>query len=177
MVPGSGMGRTRLDAGRVNAGRAEVGGVESGRVETGSVESGTAQSGNRGGNLRSNSAVARIILIDDDFLFANLVRHRLAADGHEVEYNEGAFGALTAIRRGRYDLILIDVQMPEIGGPKLVEILRSRGIGSATILLMSSICESELKRTAETFGANGYLCKGWGLDQIAARVREVVRGA
>jgi len=119
--------------------------------------------------------LARIILIDDDALFANLVRRRLSSNGHEVEYNEGAFGALTAVRRGTWDVILVDVQMPEIQGPKLVEILRSRGVGSASILLMSSIPEPELESTARSYGADGYICKGWGLDRIARRVDAAVR--
>lgn len=119
--------------------------------------------------------MAHIILIDDDPLFANLVRSRLTANGHEVEYNQGAFGALTAVRRGTYDLILVDVQMPDIAGPKLVELLRGRGVGSACILLMSSIPEDQLEAAARSFGANGYLCKGWGIEQIAARVESVTR--
>lgn len=120
--------------------------------------------------------MSRIILIDDDALFASLVRRRLASNGHEVEYNEGAFGALTAVRKGTWDVILVDVQMPEIQGPKLVELLRSRGVGSARILLMSSIPEAELVSTARSFGADGYICKGWGLERIAGRVEAAARG-
>ncbi|MBN2191352.1 MAG: response regulator [Polyangiaceae bacterium] len=119
--------------------------------------------------------MARIILIDDDALFANLVRRRLTASGHEVVYNEGAFGALTAVRNGTWDVILVDVQMPQIQGPKLVDLLRSRGVGSACILFMSSIPEPELRSTAQSAGANGYICKGWGLERIANRVDAVAR--
>lgn len=114
--------------------------------------------------------MAHVILIDDDPLFANLVRSRLREAGHEVSYNEGAFGALTAVRKARPDLILIDVQMPEIEGPKLVNYLRGRDDDAACILLMSSIPESKLRATATSYGADGYVCKGWGVVQIASRV-------
>ena len=75
--------------------------------------------------------MARIILIDDDRVFARLVEARLQADGHEVHWSEGAFGVLTEVRRGRYQFILVDVQMPGIEGPALVDCLRSRGIGDS----------------------------------------------
>ncbi len=121
--------------------------------------------------------MARIILIDDDPLFAGLVRKRLEADGHSVEYNEGAFGALTAVRHGRHDLILVDVQMPQIEGPQLVKVLRDRGVQSARILLMSSIEESDLQRKSQDYGAHGYICKGWGLEEIASCVGRETRRA
>lgn len=116
--------------------------------------------------------MARVILIDDDPLFANLVRSRLREAGHEVSYNEGAFGALTAVRKAQPDLILVDVQMPEIEGPKLVDYLRGRDDAAARILLMSSIPESKLRAAATSYGADGYVCKGWGVVQIASRVED-----
>jgi len=118
--------------------------------------------------------LARIILIDDDPIFANLVQQQLTKAGHKVSYNEGAFGALTAVRKAQPDLILVDVEMPEIKGPKLVDYLRGRDVGSARILLMSSIPEPELQRAAQSYGADGYICKGWGVVQIATRVAEAL---
>ncbi len=114
--------------------------------------------------------MARVILIDDDRLFAELVRRRLEDEGHSLVYNEGAFGALTAVRRGRYDVILMDVEMPGIGGPKLVEYLRDRGVGGARIILTSSIPEQRLRQVAAAYGAHDYFCKDWGLERLVGLV-------
>ncbi len=112
-----------------------------------------------------------VILIDDDPVFAHLVQRRLERDGHQVEYNRGAFGALTAVRQRNYDVILVDVQMPGIGGPKLVEFLRDRGVGHARIILMSSIAEEQLRSAMLTHGAHAYFCKGWGVDRLASLIQ------
>lgn len=112
--------------------------------------------------------MARIILIDDDRVFARLVETRLRADGHEVHWNEGAFGALTEVRNGGYQVILVDVQMPGIEGPALVDCLRTRGIGESRIILMSSIPEAKLRALAIQFGVDAYFPKGHHLDNLAA---------
>jgi len=111
--------------------------------------------------------MARIILIDDDRVFARLVEARLQADGHEVHWSEGAFGVLTEVRRGRYQFILVDVQMPGIEGPALVDCLRSRGIGDSRIILMSSIREDKLRELAIKYGVDAYFPKGHKLDNLA----------
>jgi two-component system response regulator MprA len=119
--------------------------------------------------------MARVILIDDDPLFADLVRRCLEQDGHSVEYNRGAYGALTAVRKGRYDVILVDVEMPGIEGPKLVEYLRERGVGGARIVLTSSVPEARLRQLVCAYGAHEYFCKGWGLERLIAAVRAADR--
>ena len=114
--------------------------------------------------------MARIILIDDDRVFARLVQTRLSADGHDVHWNEGAFGVLTAIRRVEYQIILMDVQMPEIGGTALLSCLRTRGVGEARVILMSSLPEPKLKMLAVEAGADAYFPKRHDLDNLAGIV-------
>ena len=111
-----------------------------------------------------------VFLVDDDPTFVDLACRRLQQDGHAVEYNEGAFGVLKAFRRKQYVVILIDVNMPYIDGPKLVELMRIRGIGRARIVFISAIGEKELKRAASAHGIETYFCKGWGLDRLAQLV-------
>jgi DNA-binding response OmpR family regulator len=111
--------------------------------------------------------MARIILIDDDRVFARLVQTRLTAGGHTVDWNEGAFGVLTAIRRVEYQVILMDVQMPEIEGTALLSCLRTRGVGAARVILMSSLPEPKLKALAVEAGADAYFPKQHNLDNLA----------
>jgi DNA-binding response OmpR family regulator len=114
--------------------------------------------------------MARIILVDDDRLFARLVQARLSADGHEVDWHEGAFGALTQIRKGSYDVILMDVQMPGIEGPALLGCLDSRSVGKARIVLMSSIPEDKLRALAQERGADAYFPKRHHIDRLASMI-------
>ncbi len=119
--------------------------------------------------------MAQVLVIDDDPLFATLVKHRLAAAGHQVAYNEGPFGALTVARRGGYELILIDVQMPDIEGPQLVDCFRSRGTPGLRIILMSSLPEQEVVGLAEKSGADAAFCKTSGLDKLEGIVKSVLQ--
>jgi DNA-binding response OmpR family regulator len=114
--------------------------------------------------------MARIILVDDDRLFARLVQARLSADGHDVDWHEGAFGALTQIRRGGYDVILMDVQMPGIEGPALLGCLDRHGPERARVVLMSSIAEERLRALAEERGADAYFPKRHHIDHLARMV-------
>ena len=113
--------------------------------------------------------MAHIILVDDDRLFARLVQARLSADGHEVDWHEGAFGALTQIRKGSYDVILMDVQMPGIEGPALLGCLDSRSVGKARIVLMSSL-EDKLRSLAQERGADAYFPKRHHIDRLASMI-------
>jgi CheY-like chemotaxis protein len=114
--------------------------------------------------------MARVFLIDDDPVFAGLVRQRLEELGHSLVFNYGAFGALTAVRQMPYDVILVDVRMPDIEGPKLVELFRNRGVGRARIVLISTLGEEALKRATEAHGAHGYFCKEWGLERLVSLI-------
>lgn len=118
--------------------------------------------------------MAQVLVIDDDPLFAALVKIRLTAAGHEVMYNEGPFGALTAARHGAYELILIDVQMPGIEGPQLVDCFRSRGNPSLRIVLMSSLPEQQVIGLAAKAGADAAFCKTTGLEKLAGIVQSVL---
>lgn len=118
--------------------------------------------------------MAQVLVIDDDPLFATLVKIRLAAAGHDVAYNEGPLGALTAARRGSYELILIDVQMPGIEGPQLIDCFRTRAGSGLRIILMSSLPESQVEGLAKKAGADAAYCKTSGLDKLEGIVREVL---
>ena len=119
--------------------------------------------------------MARVILIDDDPAFGRAAAARLTADGHEVTFNAGAFGAVAAVCDGRYDLVLVDVLMPCMEGTKLIEYLPRQRIGGAQVLLVSSIAENKLRDLAITCGADGYVWKHAGLDHLSHVVRHSIQ--
>lgn len=125
------------------------------------------------GRLAERHEMARIIIIDDDPLFTKLLSHQLTSAGHKVVHNLGSEGALTAVRQQTFDLILVDVQMPGIEGPKLVEYFRSRGVGGARIVLMSSLPEEVVKRLAQEYGADAAFCKTSGIRPLLSLVQAV----
>ena len=120
----------------------------------------------------------RVLLAEDSHNMRAFVRSALEAEGSElgdvevVEASSG-FDALRLLPRGPYDLVITDVNMPDINGLELVQFIRKSEQHKATPILLISTLSSE--RDCErglSLGANGYLTKPFTpevLRQEAAR--------
>jgi DNA-binding response OmpR family regulator len=114
--------------------------------------------------------LARILLIDDDPVFAELTARRLATGGHQVEVRHEATGAMAEVRKVEYDLVLIDVVMPGISGPVLMEALgRDARIGPALVFLSSEDI-ARLVALSEQHKADGWISKSATRVELLERV-------
>src|SRR5262249_52873808 len=75
------------------------------------------------------------------------------------------------LSQGPVELILVDVNMPEMFGDDVVEFLRVQRKVAAKLVLYSDLLEDELKRRAEASGADGYITKADGLEAMVSRVK------
>jgi len=114
--------------------------------------------------------MASIMIIDDDPLFAELTFQRLERVGHTVAVHPGTSDALAAVRGGAFDVIVVDVHMPELAGTRLAELIREGGQGSPRVLLTSSMDSDELSELAAQHGADAWLSK----SASSAELLEVV---
>jgi DNA-binding response OmpR family regulator len=101
---------------------------------------------------------AKLLLVDDDAEFGSLTARRLQRLGFDVDFHHGAFGAAVIAGRGDYDLILLDVDMPGLSGPGLLEVVR-RISSSAALRVVFFSSGDGLAELAQKHGANGYLSK------------------
>ena len=115
----------------------------------------------------------RILLVDDSALIRQSAAQALGAAGYEVTVR-AAFDELIAHGLDGYDLILMDVQMPELYGDDVAFTLRGERGVKTPIYLFSSVDESELATLAADAGIDGYIHKSVGLDQLVARVRAIL---
>jgi len=114
----------------------------------------------------------RIVLIDDSEMVLESVAIALEDAGFDVttmtEPNrEEIAGNAPA------SLILMDVNMPQMFGDDMVDFLQEAWGVRAPLYLFSDIPEDELRSRSEEAGADGYLCKGWGMDRIVDTVRSL----
>jgi DNA-binding response OmpR family regulator len=118
----------------------------------------------------------RILLIDDSPLVVDALRDGLEEDGVEVE----GMVDLTAIDHAqeleRFDLILIDVQMPAMLGDDVAMVMRRRRSVAAPIVLLSSLPDPELAARAREAGADGFISKRSGIDAVVAEIQAWLAG-
>ncbi|MBX3229268.1 MAG: response regulator transcription factor [Labilithrix sp.] len=116
----------------------------------------------------------RILLIDDSALVLDFTRAVLERAGYEVATATTVAAFEAERRRAAPDLIIVDVQMPEVFGDDLASALRGAYKVSSPILLLSSLDEEELARRAAEAEVDGWVTKKAGPDALLAKVKSVL---
>ena len=115
----------------------------------------------------------RILVVDDEPQIRRVLRATLT--GHGYEFYEGRTGeeALEAIRANRFDLVLLDMNMPGMGG---IETCRSIRSGSEVAIIMLTVRDSEQDKVAALdAGADDYITKPFSTPELLARIRAALR--
>jgi DNA-binding response OmpR family regulator len=121
--------------------------------------------------------VANILIIDDDATYASMTQQRLERAGHLVDLHIGPFGATKAASQLGIDLILLDVFMPGLSGPQLLEVMRqNRAVAHAKVIFCSSMDAAPLKALAEEHRAEGFVPKAAERHELLATVARVLAG-
>jgi two-component system KDP operon response regulator KdpE len=118
---------------------------------------------------------ARILIVDDEPALARVVMRNLASRGFEAQTaNDGREG-LEAWRRWRPDLIVLDLGLPDIDG---IEVIREVRESSSVPILVLSAREGERDKVrALDAGADDYVSKPFGVEELLARIRVALRHA
>ncbi|MDQ1361846.1 MAG: two-component system, OmpR family, operon response regulator KdpE [Acidimicrobiaceae bacterium] len=116
---------------------------------------------------------ARILIIDDDISLLRAVGISLRARGYEVIVARGGEEGLSLAAHKRPDVILLDLGLPGIDG---IEVVRGlRGWSTVPIIVLSARHQSVSKVEALDAGADDYVTKPFGMDELLARLRAGLR--
>jgi DNA-binding NtrC family response regulator len=114
----------------------------------------------------------RILVIDDEAVVGASCRRALSADGHEVEAYEDPKAGLRAALSGDYDVLLLDLIMPELGGLEILRQVKAAGVSSEVIIITGySTVESAVEAMKQ--GATDYLSKPFSPDQLRMVLQKV----
>jgi len=93
----------------------------------------------------------RILIVDDDKTFCQLLTELLEDKGHEVEWTSHGFDGYKMSQRKYYDLFIFDVRMPVVLGTELAEGLKEQSPGTK-IILVSAFADAPLRSAARSLG-------------------------
>lgn len=114
----------------------------------------------------------KILLVEDDFMNMRLAQHVLEGEGHIVIKAATAREALEQIRATLPDLILMDVQLPDMDGMTVVRILRENSLTRQTTILALTACamKGDRERILQ-MGCDGYISKPIDVHSFIETIR------
>jgi len=114
-----------------------------------------------------------ILIVDDNASIRTLVRDYLSEQGFHVFTANNGQNALYAARHEKPDLILLDIMMPEMDGYQFIRAYRKES--DAPIILLTAKLEETDKVLGLELGADDYITKPFGMRELLARIRAVLR--
>lgn len=114
------------------------------------------------------------LVVDDEASFRRVLRTSLAASGFAVEEARSGEEAVAILDRSAFDLVLLDVNMPGIGGVEACREIRARLPKIGIVMITVQDGESEIVKALEA-GADDYITKPVRFRELVARLRAVLR--
>lgn len=116
----------------------------------------------------------RVLVVDDEPAILRFLRPSLATQGYVVSKAKDGRSALDAIRRKSADVVVLDLGLPDMDGLDIIRQLRGAG-ETLPIIVLSSRETEDAKVKALDLGADDYVTKPFGIDELLARIRAAQR--
>lgn len=117
--------------------------------------------------------MTRVLIVDDEPQILRAMRINLRARGYEVVLADSGAAALTLAASTRPDIVILDLGLPDLDGVDVIYGLR--GWTQVPIVVLSGRADSRDKVGALDAGADDYITKPFGIDELLARLRAVAR--
>jgi len=115
----------------------------------------------------------RVLVVDDESPLREFVRRNLEVRGYRVSTASNGLEALAAFHHQPFDLVILDLMMPNLDGLETTRRIREKSL--VPIVILTALGEEQDKVRAFEQGADDYLTKPFGVEELLARVRAVLR--
>lgn len=115
----------------------------------------------------------QILVVDDEWNMRNLLRIYLIKEGFEIKEASNGMEALAMIDKHEFDLVLLDVMMPDMDGWQVLKAIRAKS--NVAVLMLTARSETKDKVYGLGIGADDYLTKPFEPEELIARVFSLIR--
>ncbi len=116
----------------------------------------------------------RILLIEDDELVARAITMMVRHEGFAIQVTGLGQQGIDLVAAQAFDLVLLDLNLPDMGGMEVLRALRGRG-ADTPIMVLSGLAEMDVKVATLSYGADDYVTKPFNKDELVARMHAVLR--
>ncbi len=114
----------------------------------------------------------KILIVDDEDGLRTLLRSELESSGYSVEEADGGNMALEMVERTTYDVIILDIRMPDVDGLSVLRDIRSKKIPSKVVML-TGVGELKVAKESVALGADDFLSKPIEFRNLLACLKRV----
>lgn len=112
-----------------------------------------------------------ILVIDDKKIIGDLFSYTLGYDGHEIKWINNAYEAVDAVKKKKYDVLFVDIVMPEHDGVSILEEIKIIA-PDIPVIMMTGYSVDEKQKRARELGAVTCLKKPFEMSEVKAAIRE-----
>ncbi len=124
--------------------------------------------------MSAGAGPLRVLVVDDEPAIRRFLRAGLSSQGYVITELETGLPAVDMVRRKATDLVVLDLGLPDIDGTEVIGRIRATGSG-VPIIVLSSRNDEAAKVDALDLGADDYVTKPFGIDELLARIRAAQR--
>ncbi|HSX57669.1 MAG TPA: response regulator [Candidatus Saccharimonadales bacterium] len=117
----------------------------------------------------------KILIIEDDQFIRDLYVHQLKKSGYNISSTPSGQEGLEALGKNNYDLLMLDLNIPDVSGFQILEHLQKNPKEGMPILILSNVAQDEFVNKGLEMGASAFIIKSnYTPDRVVAEVKSLI---
>jgi len=116
----------------------------------------------------------RVLVVEDEAKVAHFISTGLEEEGYTIDVAPDGKKGLDLLKQVTYDIVLLDLMIPEVNGLQLLKTMRDWGINTPVLIITAKSSKEDVVKGLDT-GSDDYLTKPFSFDELLARIRALLR--
>lgn len=118
------------------------------------------------------TAKIRVLCVDDEHPIRTLLQSQLEQEGYHADIADDGDTAISKLDAAPYDVVLLDIRMPKVGGIEVLKHVRDRGM-KARVIMLTAVDDLTIAMESVRLGASDYLTKPFDTEDLFSAIRRV----